>query len=177
MTRTSQKMQQNISFRSGGEKWSMYNAVSYDKNESYAIGNAYTRTTLRTNLTLNPIRGLQIDLQGSTATGENQRVNGGWSGGVGSAMSTALPYMAPVTKDTLFDDNGNVLGVQDDYQLNVWNNPYASIANGNQRWRKRSTAIWSLAKSPTPLSRESPPSSQVVTTRVWWKKTTSAGPC
>ena len=153
MTRTSQKMQQNISFRSGGEKWSMYNAVSYDKNESYAIGNAYTRTTLRTNLTLNPIRGLQIDLQGSTATGENQRVNGGWSGGVGSAMSTALPYMAPVTKDTLFDDNGNVLGVQDDYQLNVWNNPYASIANGNQRWREteyRNLVTGQITYSPVP---------------------------
>ena len=43
-TRRAQKTQQNIGLRSGGEKWSMYNGVSYDKNESYAIGNSYTRS-------------------------------------------------------------------------------------------------------------------------------------
>ena len=38
--RRAQKTQQNIGLRSGGKTWSMYNGVSYDKNESYALGNS-----------------------------------------------------------------------------------------------------------------------------------------
>ena len=152
MTRRAQKTQQNISFRSGGKWWSMYNGLSYDKNESYAVGNSYTRTTLRTNLTLKPLDGLQLDVQANTSKGVNQRVDGGWSGGIGASMSTALPYMSPYVLDTLFDDDGNVSEVVRDYELNRWWNPYVSLVSQNRLWRETETRNFltgQLTYSPT----------------------------
>ena len=124
-TRRAQKTQQNIGLRSGGETWSMYNGVSYDKNESYAIGNSYTRTSARTNFDWTPNDKVKLMLSGSTSVGQNQRVRGGWSGGIGTAMSTALPYMAPFVIDSTFDVSGNLTGTERNYELNRWYNPLA----------------------------------------------------
>jgi len=123
--RRAQKTQQNIGLRSGGEKWSMYNGVSYDKNESYAIGNSYTRTSARTNFDWTPNDKIKVLLSGSTSEGENQRVRGGWSGGIGAAMSTSLPYMAPYVVDSTFDANGSLVSTERNYELNRWFNPMA----------------------------------------------------
>ena len=124
-SRRAQKTQQNIGLRSGGEKWSMYNGVSYDKNESYAIGNSYTRTSARTNFDWTPNDKIKVLLSGSTSEGQNQRVRGGWSGGIGTAMSTALPYMAPYVVDSTFDVNGSLVSTERNYELNRWFNPMA----------------------------------------------------
>ena len=123
--RRAQKTTQNIGLRSGGQTWSMYNGVSYDKNESYALGNSYTRTSARTNLDWTPSSKFKLVLSGSTSEGQNQRVRGGWSGGMGAAMSTALPYMAPFVVDSTFDDAGNLVGTERNYELNRWYNPMA----------------------------------------------------
>lgn len=124
-SRRAQKTQQNIGLRSGGEKWSMYNGVSYDKNESYAVGNRYTRTSARTNFDWTPNDKIKVLLSGSTSEGQNQRVRGGWSGGIGAAMSTALPYMAPYVVDSTFDANGSLVSTERNYELNRWFNPMA----------------------------------------------------
>ena len=124
-SRRAQKIQQNIGLRSGGEKWSMYNGVSYDKNESYAVGNSYTRTSARTNFDWTPNDKIKVLLSGSTSEGQNQRVRGGWSGGIGAAMSTALPYMAPYVVDSTFDANGSLVSTERNYELNRWFNPMA----------------------------------------------------
>ena len=124
-SRRAQKTQQNIGLRSGGEKWSMYNGLSYDKNESYAIGNSYTRTSARTNFDWTPNDKIKVLLSGSTSEGQNQRVRGGWSGGIGTAMSTALPYMAPYVVDSTFDANGSLVSTERNYELNRWFNPMA----------------------------------------------------
>lgn len=124
-SRRAQKTQQNIGIRSGGEKWSMYNGVSYDKNESYAVGNSYTRTSARTNFDWTPNDKIKVLLSGSTSEGQNQRVRGGWSGGIGAAMSTALPYMAPYVVDSTFDANGSLVSTDRNYELNRWFNPMA----------------------------------------------------
>ncbi|MEC7693516.1 MAG: SusC/RagA family TonB-linked outer membrane protein, partial [Bacteroidota bacterium] len=124
-SRRAQKTQQNIGLRSGGEKWSMYNGVSYDKNESYAVGNSYTRTSARTNFDWTPNDKVKVLLSGSTSEGQNQRVRGGWSGGIGTAMSTALPYMAPYVVDSIFDANGSLVSTERNYELNRWFNPMA----------------------------------------------------
>ena len=123
--RRAHKTTQNIGLRSGGKKWSMYNGVSYDKNESYALGNSYTRTSARTNLDWTPSSKFKVVLSGSTSEGQNQRVRGGWSGGMGAAMSTALPYMAPFVVDSTFDDAGNLVDTERNYELNRWYNPMA----------------------------------------------------
>jgi len=124
-SRRAQKTQQNIGLRSGGEKWSMYNGVSYDKNESYAVGNSYTRISARTNFDWTPNDKIKVLLSGSTSEGQNQRVRGGWSGGIGTAMSTALPYMAPYVVDSTFDANGSLVSTERNYELNRWFNPMA----------------------------------------------------
>ena len=108
-TRRAQKTQQNIGLRSGGETWSMYNGVSYDKNESYAIGNSYTRTSARTNLIGRPMTKSNSCFQKHPGRSKPTRSRG-WSGGIGTAMSTALPYMAPFVIDSTFDVSGGLDG-------------------------------------------------------------------
>ena len=128
-TRTSQKIEQNLSFRSGGKKWSMFNSVSISDNESYAVGNSYNRQTVKTNFDWIPSNKLKLSVQGSLAKGENNRVGAAWDGGIGAAMSTALPYMAPYVNDTTFDDNGVIQSVDRDYELDRWWNPLAIYNN------------------------------------------------
>ena len=44
---------------------------------------------------------------------------------MGTAMSTALPYMAPFVVDSTFDANGSLVDTERNYELNRWYNPMA----------------------------------------------------
>ena len=64
----------------------MYNGVSYDKNESYAIGNSYTRTSARTNFDWTPTTNQGVafwkHLGRSKPTRPRRMVRGHWHGHV-----------------------------------------------------------------------------------------------
>ncbi len=75
-----------------GKGTRLYAGVSYDENGSYLIGNSFTRTGLRLNLDQEITKKLKINFGGSYTNAVNNRVDAAWSGGVGEAMSTALPY-------------------------------------------------------------------------------------
>ncbi len=91
MTQTGIKQSHNVSVAKGAEKFSVLGNVSYSNNESYLVGNSYDRTSLRLNGDYRFNKYLKLSVNSSLSHGVNHRVNAAWSGGLGSAMSTALP--------------------------------------------------------------------------------------
>lgn len=91
MTQTGIKNSHNVSVSKGTSKYSILGNVSYSNNESYLVGNSYDRTSVRLNGDYRFNAKLKLNLNTSFSRGVNNRVNAAWSGGLGSAMSTALP--------------------------------------------------------------------------------------
>ncbi len=91
MTHTGIKNSHNVSVSKGTNKYSILGNVSYSNNESYLVGNSYDRTSVRLNGDYRFNDKLKLNLNTSFSRGVNNRVNAAWSGGLGSAMSTALP--------------------------------------------------------------------------------------
>ncbi|KYP13596.1 TonB-dependent receptor [Flavihumibacter sp. CACIAM 22H1] len=87
----------NISMNTGGKKLRSYIGASYSENQSYIIGNSFTRIGLRANLDYKVSDKLKLALNTGWNRGKNNRVPAAWAGGLGDAMSTALPIY-PVYK-------------------------------------------------------------------------------
>jgi TonB-linked SusC/RagA family outer membrane protein len=75
----------------GGEKFNTQMNFSYDDNGSYLVGNNFVRTTARVNSDYQVAKWLKVGVNTSLSSGINNRVNAAWSGGLGHAMSEALP--------------------------------------------------------------------------------------
>jgi TonB-dependent SusC/RagA subfamily outer membrane receptor len=95
--------------RYGGEKHNVYFSLGYDNNESFMIGNAYKRLSVRVNPEFKLGKKLKANLSLSGTRGTNDRIDAAWSGGLGDAMSNALPYYPVYHQDTTFDASGNVV--------------------------------------------------------------------
>jgi TonB-dependent starch-binding outer membrane protein SusC len=100
MTQTGVKQQYNFSTNISRKKLSAYIGASYNDNESYIRGNEFKRYSLRANIDYRFSEKFDISLSTSYARGVNQRVRVAYTGGLGEAMSTALPIY-PV-----YDENG-----------------------------------------------------------------------
>ncbi len=97
----------NFSATKGGEKVNTYVNFSHDYNGSYLVGNSYIRTAGRINLDYNATQWLKIGINSSISRGTNNRVNAAWSGGLGAAMSTALPIYPVKNADGTWFRSGN----------------------------------------------------------------------
>lgn len=80
-------------------KWGAYLNLTNDDNGSYLIDNKYVRRSVRLNADWEPIKDLKIDLNSSFVNGNNHRVSNGWNGGLGAALSTALPIYPITNRD------------------------------------------------------------------------------
>lgn len=109
------KQAYNFSAKYGTKKLNLFSSIGYDDNGSYLIGNSYVRTSFRTNAIYRPNDKWEIGLSTSVSQGVNNRVDAAWSGGLGAAMSTALPIYPVQYTDTVFDGSGNVLYLPGDY--------------------------------------------------------------
>ena len=90
----------SLGARSGSEKHRLYTGVSYDDNGSYLKGNSYERISGRLNGDYTPTDWLKVMLSSSLSRGINNRIDAAWSGGLGDAMSNALPYYPVYRSDT-----------------------------------------------------------------------------
>ncbi len=90
----------------------LYGSLGTEDNGSYIIGNRFNRNTARVNLDLKLSKKVNYSVGVSYTHSINRRVDAAWSGGIGEAMSTALPYF-PV-----YDSTGT------DYFM--WNNGYSN---------------------------------------------------
>lgn len=113
MTQTGLKHSHNVSVSKGAQKYSILGNVSYSNNESFLVGNSYNRTSFRLNGDYRFNKFFKITLNSSVSRGVNNRVNAGWSGGLGSAMSTALPIYPVYNPDgSLFRGGDNPMIAQ-----------------------------------------------------------------
>lgn len=113
MTQTGIKNSHNVSVSKGTNKYSILGNVGYSKNESYLVGNSYDRTSLRLNGDYRFNQYFKLTLNTSLSRGVNNRVNTAWSGGLGSAMSTALPIYPVYNPDgTLWRGGDNPMIAQ-----------------------------------------------------------------
>ncbi|MFZ4785598.1 MAG: SusC/RagA family TonB-linked outer membrane protein, partial [Flavobacteriales bacterium] len=113
----------NFGVNYGGEKSSLYAGISYDHNGSYLEGNSYSRASGRVNFDYSFSKQLKMMISSSLSNGTNRRVDAAWSGGLGLAMSTALPYY-PVQYDSTAIKLFNYTGSVGDYYMGI-NNPVA----------------------------------------------------
>jgi TonB-linked SusC/RagA family outer membrane protein len=109
------KQAYNFSAQYGTKKLNVFSSIGYDDNGSYLIGNSYERTSFRTNAIYRPNDKWEVGLSTSVSRGVNNRVDAAWSGGLGAAMSTALPIYPIQYSDTVFDGLGNILYLPGDY--------------------------------------------------------------
>lgn len=125
------KQAYNFSANYGSDKYKIFSSIGYDDNASYLIGNSYVRTSFRLNGSYKINDQLSLSANLSASQGVNNRVDAAWSGGLGDAMSTALPYYPIFYSDTVFKDTGEILHLPGDY----WD-------QGSNPVRKRDLQDW-----------------------------------
>jgi len=110
------------------DKYTYYANVSYDDNGSYLIGNSYKRLAGRLNFDYQITKNLKVGMNLSISRGQNNRVNSAWSGGLGQAMSTALPIYPVRNEDgTYYTGGANPVRVR---ELLTWRTVEKRFING-----------------------------------------------
>lgn len=118
----------NFSASKGGEKLNTFINLSYDDNGSFLKGNSYARTAGRINLDYTFNKYVKVGMNSSLSRGVNNRVNAAWSGGLGAAMSTALPIYPIYNADGSWYRGGN--NPVRDMNNRVWKTEELRTING-----------------------------------------------
>jgi TonB-linked SusC/RagA family outer membrane protein len=129
-TRTGIKTSHSASVSTSGKKGSILGNIGYSNNESFLVGNRYERISGRLNGDYNITKKLKATIATSLSQGTNYRVNTAWAGGLGSAMSTALPIY-PVYDSTgkYFTGGDNPVRLQ---ELKKWRTTEVRTINSLQ---------------------------------------------
>ena len=146
---TGVKQMYSLGVKKATDLYNAYGSFAYDKNESYLIGNSYERISGRLNVDLNVSEKVKLIGSTSLVQGTNDRVDAAWSGGLGEAMSTALPiypvYYTPDLEEFGFvNTNG----------YSTWNNGYSNpvMLQDRKNWITREyRSISSLSLIYTPI--------------------------
>lgn len=127
----------DFSVQKGTQKFNYYAGLSYSDNESYLKGNSFERLSGRFNADYRPFDNLGISISTSISQADNNRIDAAWSGGLGSAMSTALPYYPIYWDEELIAERGDTRHQPGDLftENGVGNNPVAQ--RELQTWRQR----------------------------------------
>ncbi|HEX8334834.1 MAG TPA: SusC/RagA family TonB-linked outer membrane protein, partial [Segetibacter sp.] len=98
----------NLSMSQGSQKLRTFANLSFSDNEGYIKNNSYQRLSGRLNLDYNITSKFKVALTSGLNRGVNKRVPSAWAGGIGDAMSSALPIF-PVynANGTYFTGNAN----------------------------------------------------------------------
>lgn len=128
----------SVGLNKGWAKSTLYAGLTFDHNGSYLQGNSYRRVSGRVNYDYTFNKNLRLMTSLSQSLGINNRVDAAWSGGLGLAMSTALPYY-PIRYDStaiafLNPENAEA----GDWFLGI-NNPVGVRENINWRSEERRT--------------------------------------
>ncbi|WP_192820599.1 TonB-dependent receptor [Rufibacter sp. LB8] len=115
-TQTGVKQEYSLGLNKGTEKLSLYAGLAYNDNESYLKGNSLRRMSGRLNVDYLLLPKVKVGFNTSLSQGLNDRVFAAWSGGLGAAMSTALPIYPVYNQDGSYF-NGAGIG----------NNPVAQL--------------------------------------------------
>lgn len=125
--RTGYKAFYDFSVTKGTDKYNFYAGLSYDQNQSYIVGDQYNRLSGRFNGDYRFSDKLSLSASTSLTQATYDRVDNAWAGGLGAAMSTALPIY-PIYWDRYnVNQSGDTLNRPGDYWLQAGanNNPVA----------------------------------------------------
>jgi TonB-linked SusC/RagA family outer membrane protein len=150
-TRIGIKQDYSLSYSKKGDKLGRFFNGSYNNNGSYIDGNSFERASVRANFDYK----FNDKLKGTFSTGlartVNNRVNAAWSGGLGAAMSTALPIYPIRYDEDVYDENDSLIHAAGDYWLEagIGNNPVAQAELTDWKNREiRSISNASLTYTP-----------------------------
>lgn len=138
-TRTGVQQKYDFGVTKGAKKYNWYAGVTYQNDQSYLAGNSYERISGRFNIDYSVSDKLKVGGSMSLNNSLNNRIDAAWSGGLGAAMSTALPIFP------IYDDNGDFwIGA------GIGNNPVA--ARENRDWVAREfRSINNISLEYTPI--------------------------
>lgn len=106
LTRTGTINEHSLSMNAGGKKIRSYIGAVYSDNQSYLVNNSFTRYGIRANLDYKVTDNFKILLNAAYNRGVNKRVPAAWAGGLGDAMSSALPIFPVYNKDGSYFTGG-----------------------------------------------------------------------
>lgn len=150
--RTGFKQNYDFNVQKGTENYNFYAGLSYSNNQSYLEGNSYERLSGRINGDYRFSDKFKVGLSTSLSQGDNHRIDAGWSGGLGAAMSTALPYYPIYWDEELIASRGDTIHKPGDYYTDngIGNNPVAAREMVTWKTREiRSISTINLNYSPT----------------------------
>lgn len=88
-----------LSMTQGTKKLKTFANLTYSDDKGYIKSNAYTRLAARLNMDYNITDKLKVSLTSAYNRGVNKRVPAAWDGGIGDAMSSALPIFPVYNAD------------------------------------------------------------------------------
>lgn len=123
LTQTGIINENNISMTQGNKKLKTFANLTYSNNEGYIKANAYERIAARLNMDYSVLSNLKLSLTAGYNRGVNKRVPAAWDGGIGDAMSGALPFFTPYNPDgTYFTGGANpVRRIQETHRREIDN--------------------------------------------------------
>jgi TonB-linked SusC/RagA family outer membrane protein len=95
LTRTGFINDHNLSMNMGTAKLKTFANLTYSNDAGYIKANSYSRVSARLNMDYKPVEILKVSLTTGFNHGLNKRVPAAWDGGIGDAMSSALPIYVP----------------------------------------------------------------------------------
>jgi TonB-dependent starch-binding outer membrane protein SusC len=106
LTQTGFINENNLSMTQGTKKLKTFANITYSNNEGYIKTNSYERLSARLNMDYNITNKLKVSLTSGYNRGVNKRVPAAWDGGIGEAMSSALPFFTVYKADGTYFLNG-----------------------------------------------------------------------
>ncbi len=106
LTQTGFINENNLSMTQGTAKLKTFANLTYSNNEGYIKTNSYQRISARLNMDYNLTKNFKISLTSGYNKGTNKRVPAAWDGGIGEAMSSALPFFTVYNTDGSYFRNG-----------------------------------------------------------------------
>jgi len=105
VTQTGHTNDQSVSYSQGTERIKAFVSANYSDNQSFLKGNSYKRYGFRTNIDVKATKTINASINIGYDKGTNKRVNAAWGGGLGEAMSTALPIFPAFNADGSYYSN------------------------------------------------------------------------
>lgn len=146
---TGVKQMYSLGVKKATDRYNAYASFAYDDNQSYLIGNSYERISGRLNMDVKITDKVKALISTSYARGTNDRVDAAWSGGLGEAMSTALPIYPVYWQEGLEE-----WGFVNNNGYSTWNGGFSNPVMNQDRkdWITRENrSINSLSLIYTPI--------------------------
>ena len=106
LTQTGFINENNLSMTQGTDRLKTFANLTYSNNEGYIKTNSYERLSARLNVDYKILKNLKVALTSGYNRGINKRVPAAWDGGIGEAMSSALPFFTTYNANGTYFLNG-----------------------------------------------------------------------